>query len=318
MTPDLPALALSLLQGLMLLMLTPALAGILRLVRARSGRRRGAGLLQPYRDLRRLWSKESIRAEGSGGLYAEAPLLSLCCLLPAAFMLPWAAHTTLPGADLLIFCGLLAASRLCLLLGALNSAAPFAAMGSGRELLMTLAVEPVLFTGLYAVMQVAGTSSPAQAANALAASGINISLALAAVALSLAFLAEAGRLPFENPATHLELTMIREALMLDYSGRDLALLEAGRMLRIALLLALSASLFLPFGAALPGNWTGLLPGLGGGIVKLAGLALLLAAAESLTARLRLFQSPRLLALGLLAAFLAVLLHLLAPVSGAAP
>ncbi|MFD2262477.1 respiratory chain complex I subunit 1 family protein [Lacibacterium aquatile] len=300
------------LQAILILAIAPLLTGIVKTVRARAAGRRGPSPLQPYRDLRKLWLKESLLIEGASPFHAKAPLLILVSMALAAALLPSASRDliTIGIADLLVVIGLLALGRAMQVLAALESRTAFSGQGVGRELLTAVAAEPVLLVGLMGVVQVAGTSDLAGASSSLAAAGVNVSLALALVALILAALAEAGRMPFDNPSTHLELTMVHEAMVLDYAGRELACIEAAKSLRLTVLLALLAALFLPFGTAASGDWLGALIGVPLWIAKMIGLTLALGIGEATVAKLRVFRVPELLALGLLCGLLAVVFLLL--------
>lgn len=300
------------LQAILILMLAPFLVGILRVVRARTAGRRGPSPLQPYRDLRRLWSKERLIADTSGPLYRLAPVLILAAVSLAAILLPTASRDIVSAglADMLAIIGLLSLARAIQLLAGLDNGTAFAGIGAGRELLITVAAEPVLLIGLMSVVQIAGTTNPATISGVLSGGRIDISLALALVALVLAALAEAGRMPFDNPSTHLELTMVHEAMVLDYSGRDLACIEAAQAVRLTTLIALIAAIFLPFGVAAPGDWVGAAIGLPIWIAKMIGIALAIGIGEATVAKLRVFRVPELLALSLLTGLLAVVFLLL--------
>lgn len=300
------------LQALLILAIAPLLVGTLRLVRARTAGRAGPSILQPYRDLRRLWSKERLIAETSGPFYRLAPGLILVSVALAAILLPSASRdiATAGLADMLAVIGLLSLARAAQMLAGLDTGTAFAGIGAGRELLIAVAAEPVLLVGLMSVVQIAASSNPATVSGVLSGGRIDISLALALVALVLAALAEAGRMPFDNPATHLELTMVHEAMILDYSGRDLACLEAAQALRLTTLIALITAIFLPFGMAAPGDWLGAALGIPIWIAKMIGLTVALGIGEATVAKLRVFRVPELLALALLAGLLAVVFLLL--------
>jgi formate hydrogenlyase subunit 4 len=303
---------IQMLQALLILTLAPLLVGILRLVRARTAGRAGPSMLQPYRDLRRLWAKERLIAETSGSFYRLAPGLILVSVALAAILLPSASRDIASAglADMLAVIGLLSLARAAQILAGLDNGTAFAGIGAGRELLIAVAAEPVLLVGLMSVVQIAGTSNLAEVPGVLAGGRIDISLALALVALVLAALAEAGRMPFDNPATHLELTMVHEAMVLDYSGRDLACIEAAKALRLTTLIALIVAIFLPFGMAAPGDWLAAIVGVPIWIAKMIGVTVALGIGEATVAKLRVFRVPELLALALLAGLLAVVFLLL--------
>ncbi|SBW23135.1 respiratory chain complex I subunit 1 family protein [Protofrankia symbiont of Coriaria ruscifolia] len=288
----------------------PLLTGLMRQVRARMEGRAGPGVGQPWRDLRKLVRKQPITPTGTGAAFRFAPLLLVATTLVVAALVPLVSTATpLRGsADLIVVVALLALGTVILALGGLDTGTAFGGMGASREMTVAALVEPTILLSVVALSIPAGsTNLPAIVAHgvhdpARLASPASL---LAAVALTVVTLAETGRLPVDNPSTHLELTMIHEAMILEYAGPDLALIELGAQMRLTVLLGLLASLFAPWGIA-----TGTAPAaLPLALVLFAGkVALLggvLAAAEVFWAKVRLFKVPELLAGSFLLALLAV-------------
>jgi len=290
--------------------ITPLVVGTMRTVRARLEGRVGPGMLQPYRDLRKLLSKEPLRAEGSSTILVAAPLVLLVTSLMAVALVPLVTTATFPALpnDLFVVVSLLLVGTVALALLGLDAGTAFGGMGSSRHMMVAALVEPTVLMSVYALSIPVGSSVLSRIVLARSAElGRIVTPAgvLAVVALVIVALAETGRLPVDNPSTHLELTMIHESMILESGGRDLAWLEAGSWLRLTVLLGLVTSLALPWGLAqtlqLPSVLLALL--LFAARVLVAGG--LVAAAEVFMAKVRLFRLPELLAGSFVLAFLAV-------------
>ncbi|SFP17834.1 Formate hydrogenlyase subunit 4 [Actinomadura madurae] len=289
----------------------PLLIGLMRQVRARLEGRAGAGVLQPWRDLRKLARREPISPPGSGVFFTAAPpVLAATSLLAAAVIPLVSTRTPLDGSiDLIAVVGLLLLGTVALALAGLDTGTAFGGMGASREMTIAALVEPTLLLSVLALSVRAGTTN----LGAIVEAGVHDPSrvvspagALAAAALAIAVLAEAGRLPVDNPATHLELTMVHEAMTLEYSGRDLALVEWAAAARTTLLLGLLATLFLPWGVATGTGPLALLTATAAFAAKTGLLAAGLAAAEVWLAKVRLFRVPELLAGSFVLALLAVM------------
>ena len=289
---------------------TPVLIGVMRTTRARLEGRVGGGIGQPWRDLRKLLSKEPTRAPGSTPVLTLAPILLmasslvLCALIPLASTL---ALASVPG-DLFVVVSVLLIGTVALALLGLESGSAFGGMGSSRHMVIAALVEPTVLLSIYALSVPAGTSALAaivQARRADPASLLNPVSLLAIFALVVVVIAETGRLPVDNPSTHLELTMIHEAMILESGGRDLGWLELGSWLRLTALLGLVANLALPWGIGQDAAPLTLLIGIVAVTVKVLVLGAVLAAAEVFIAKLRLFRVPELLAGSFVLAFLSV-------------
>lgn len=288
----------------------PLLTGLMRQVRARMEGRAGAGVLQPWRDTRKLLRKEPITPIGTGPAFRIAPALLVATTVVVAALVPLlSTDTPVAGrADLILVVALLALGTVALALAGLDTGTAFGGMGASREMTIAALVEPTLLMSVFALSIPAGsTNLPVIVSGAVHEPARLASPAglLATAALAVAVLAETGRLPVDNPSTHLELTMVHEAMVLEYAGPDLALVELGAHMRLTVLLGLLASLFAPWGIATTASAAALAVALVLFVVKVALLGVVLAAAEVFWAKLRLFRVPELLAGSFLLALLAV-------------
>jgi formate hydrogenlyase subunit 4 len=289
----------------------PLLIGLMRQVRARLEGRAGGGAFQPWRDLRKLLRKEPIAGHGTGAAFRVAPLLLAGTVLVAAAAVPLVSTASPldPIADLIAVVALLALGTVVLALAALDTGTAFGGMGASREVTVLALVEPTILMAVFALsVRVGSTNLAAIVQSTLRDPARVVSPAslLAAVALAVVVIAETGRLPVDNPATHLELTMIHEAMVLEYAGPDLALIEWASAMRLSVLLGLLANLFVPWGISTAGSSVLMLPVAAAVFAaKLAVLGACLAAAEVFMAKLRLFRVPELLAGSFVLALLAV-------------
>lgn len=289
----------------------PLVVGLMRQVRARMEGRIGAGVAQPWRDLRKLLRKQSLRPEGTTWVFAAAPavLAATTLVIVAAAPLVATGSPLDPVADLVTVVGLLFVGTVALTLAGIDTATSFGGMGASREITIAALVEPTILLAVFALSIPAGSANlGAIVGNSIDHPAQVVSLAgvLAFVALVIVVVAETGRLPVDNPATHLELTMVHEAMVLEYAGPRLALVEWAGGMRLTVLLALLANLFFPWGiAGAHPSLAALLLGVAAVVAKVAVLAAALAAAEVFIAKLRLFRVPELLAGSFLLALLAV-------------
>ena len=304
------AVAGVILQLVVVLVGAPILVGLMRQVRARLEGRVGAGVGQPWRDLRKQLRKEPIAPEGSTVVFAAAPAIVLSSTLLIALAVPFVATTSpLDGiADLYAVVSLLLVGSIALALAGLDTGSAFGGMGSSRTVTVAALAEPTLLVSGFALSVRVGSSNLGslvefgQRAPSLFFSPATV---LAAVALWIVVVAEAGRLPIDNPSTHLELTMIHEATILEYAGRDLAVVELASSIRLAILLGLWANLFVPWGVATTAAPGALALGAVVFAVKVAVLGVVLGASEVFMAKWRLFRVPELLAGSFLFGVLAV-------------
>jgi formate hydrogenlyase subunit 4 len=287
----------------------PLLVGLMRQVRARMEGRAGAGVLQPWRDLRKLLRKEPITPHGTGPLFRAAPLVMSSTALVVAAVLPIVTTSSpLDGAaDLFAVTALLALGTVALALAALDTGTAFGGMGASREMTVLALAEPTILVSVFALSVPAGTTNLGAIVTSTLEEPQRVLSPVtvpAAVALAVVVIAETGRIPVDNPSTHLELTMIHEAMVLEYAGPDLALVEWASAMRLTVLLGLVANLFAPWGIA--GTSLAMLPlALAAFTAKVALLGALLAAGEVFMAKLRMFRVPELLAGSFVMALLAV-------------
>ena len=299
------------LQVLAVLAGAPIIVGVMRQVRARLEGRAGAGVMQPWRDLRKQLRKQQQRPAGTtiAFLLAPAVLAGTTVLIVTIAPLVSTGSPLDSSADLFAIVGLLFLGTLALALGGLDTGTAFGGMGASRELTVAALVEPTILLAVFALSIPAGSSNLAAIVSTTShhpQQVISPGGLLAFVALVIVILAETGRLPVDNPSTHLELTMLHEAMALEYSGPRLALLEWASGMRLTVLLALLTNLFLPWGVA--GSRPGVLAvaiGLGALVAKVVLVAAVIAGGEVFVAKLRLFRVPELLAGSFLLALLAV-------------
>ncbi|MFC0430725.1 respiratory chain complex I subunit 1 family protein [Kutzneria buriramensis] len=289
---------------------SPVLVGMMRQVRARLEGRAGPGIAQPWRDLRKLFGKEPIAPRGTGVVFRAAPYALVATTLVVSFVAPLATVDSPldPVADLFAVVALLTAGTVALALAGLDTGTAFGGMGASREMTIVALVEPTLLVAVFALSVPVGSTNLAAIVSSTLrdpARAISPASLLAAVALVIVIVAETGRLPVDNPSTHLELTMVHEAMVLEYAGPDLALVELASAMRLGVFLALLANLFVPWGIATTAGPFAVLGGVLALAVKVVVLGLALAVGEVFLAKLRLFRVPELLAGSFLLALLAV-------------
>ncbi len=307
-----PDLLAQLVQMLLVLVIAPLVLGITRKVKARALRRIGAPVLQPYRDLWKLMHKEAVLAHNASWLYRVAPYFVFAAIWVAAALVPTYATGLLFSwsADLIAIVALLASARFALALAGMDVGTAFGGIGSSREMLIASLAEPAMLLVVFTVALVAGTTQLSAVAIHMVEEpvGLRVSLALALFAFVVIALAENARIPIDNPATHLELTMVHEAMVLEYSGRHLAMIEAAAALKLVLYFSLLICLFGPFGMATGAQtFKALALGLGVYLAKILVLAVALPVGETTIAKMRVFRYPVFLggafAAGALAVFL---------------
>jgi formate hydrogenlyase subunit 4 len=299
-------------QMLLVLLLAPLLTGIVRTVKARLVRRRGPPLIQPYRDILRLLRKDALIADNASWLFRAAPYLIFAVTWVAAALVPTYAIGLIFSwsADLIAIVALLGTARFALALAGMDVGTSFGGIGASREMMIASLAEPAMLLIAFTLALFAGTTQLSGIADYVLTHevGLRVSLVLALVALIMVAIAENGRIPVDNPATHLELTMVHEAMVLEYSGRHLALIEAAQSLKLLLYLSLIACVFLPFGTAGAERAPGaLLLGLITWLAKLGALAALLAVFETSIAKMRVFRVGEFLGGALMLGFLGTLL-----------
>lgn len=299
-------------QMLLVALIAPLLTGLVRTVKARLLRRLGPSPLQPYRDLSRLFRKEVVLADGASWLFRVAPYIIFTAIWVAAALVPTFATGLMFSwsADMIAIVGLLATSRFFLALAGLDVGTSFGGIGSSREMMIASVAEPAMLMAVFTLSLLAGSTQLSSVANFMLSQhvGLRISLGLMFVALLIVAVAENARIPVDNPATHLELTMVHEAMILEYSGRHLAMIEAAAFLKLALYASLLGCIFLPWGMAAAGDGTlAYLIGICAYLLKLAVAALALAVFETAIAKMRVFRVPEFLGVALMLGLLGTLL-----------
>jgi formate hydrogenlyase subunit 4 len=309
--PILTPILWQMVQILLALATAPLITGYVRLVKARLNGRRGASVLQPYRDLYRLTQKEAVVAHSASWIFRAAPYVVFASAWLAACLIP--TFTTniflAPAADMIALVALLAVGRFWLALAGMDVGTAFGGIGASREMLIASLAEPAMLMVTFSLSLVSGTTQPAQiVAFVLSGNvGIEVSIGLAMAAMVMVAIAENGRIPIDNPSTHLELTMVHEAMVLEYSGRHLAMIEAAAMVKLTLYMALVACLFAPWGMAQPGAGpVGVLIGMASFMLKLFVLATGLALFETVIAKMRVFRYADFLGGALLLGLLATI------------
>jgi formate hydrogenlyase subunit 4 len=307
-------LFLQLLQSLLLIALSPLLIGWIRQNRAWLNNKTGAGVLQPYRNLHKLFWKDAILAENASPLFRSVPYIyfAAMCLITAivpvlSFYLPFA-----PVADVIALVGLFALARIFLALAAMDIGTAFGDLGARREMLVAFLAEPALLMVFFNVALISQSTALTTIVHTTLSQPltINPSLAFAAVAFVMVLLAENARIPIDNPTTHLELTMIHEAMILEYSGRHLALIEWASSLKLLNYFAIAAALFFPWGIANRFTSATISYAMLTFFLKLLILGSGLALLEIVTAKLRIFRVPEFLTSAFLLAILGILTQLL--------
>jgi len=299
-------------QMIVVLLLAPLLTGIVRKVKARLLRRRGPPLIQPYRDLVRLLRKEVVLADNASWLFRVIPYLVFAATWVAAALVPTFQSGLMFSwsADLIAIIALLGSARFFLALAGLDVGTSFGGIGSSREVMIASLAEPAMLMVVFTLALIAGSTQLSTIAAFMASSevGLRVSLGLALFALIMVAIAENARIPVDNPATHLELTMVHEAMVLEYSGRHLALIDLASELKLLLYVSLIGCVFMPWGMAPAGAGAQAFAiGIAAYLGKLAVGGFLLALFETAIAKMRVFRVPEFLGAALMLGLLATLL-----------
>lgn len=296
------------------LVLAPLLMGWINQWRAWLQNRTAPGLLQPYRMLNKLFHKESIVAETASPIFRLAPYIVFGCMVLACAIIP-TLSTDLPmspAADAIALVGLFAVARVFISLAAMDIGTAFGSLGARREMLIGFLAEPALLAILFNASLISNSTALTSIVEYLAHKEFAIypSLAFAGIAFTMVSFAENARVPVDNPATHLELTMIHEALILEYSGRHLALIEWAVALKLFAYSCIGLALFFPWGIAEAEAPVALIFAIPALVLKLAVGGFLLALIETLSAKMRIFRVPEFLASAFLLAVIGMLVHFL--------
>ena len=313
MTGDRP-LALVLFEIAFLVLLGPLVTGTIQKIKARLQCRQGAGILQPYRDLTKLLRKGTVQADTASGFFSSIPVLVLAATVAAGALVPVvrAGAPAFPLGDAIMLLGLLALARFLTAVGALDAGGAFGGMGASREMTIAPLVEPVLMMVVFSTAVTAGTTELGALAAHRGTSWIfswHAADFLGFAAMLVLLPSETGRIPVDNPDTHLELTMLHEGMLLEHSGPGLGCMALASHTRQIVTLGLVSALFFPV-AADGADATGLLLGAGAFAAKILVLATYLALVESSYAKLRLFRVPQYLGIGFVCALTALALRIL--------
>jgi formate hydrogenlyase subunit 4 len=300
-------------QMMVVLAFAPLLAGYVRKVKALLVGRQGPPILQPYRDLLRLLRKEVVLAHSASWVFRATPYLVFAATWVGAALVPTFATGLLfsYAADMIAIVALLGSARFMLALAGLDVGTSFGGIGSSREMMIASLAEPAMLMVVFTLSLLAGSTQLSSIAAYLQGPdvGLRVSLALALVALVMVAIAENARIPVDNPATHLELTMVHEAMILEYSGRHLALIEAASFVKLLLYVSVIGCVFAPWGIAAAGEgFAAYLTGLAFYLAKLAVAGLLLAVFETSIAKMRVFRVSDFLGAALMLGVLATLLR----------
>lgn len=310
MTKNIYPILIESLQVVTVLLASPLLVGWVRVLKCWSQGRSSAGVLQPFRDISKLFVKETVLAENASWVFTATPYVVFGATVMAGAIIP-VISVDLPlsaAADIIALVALFAIARFFLALAGLDVGTAFGGMGASREMMVASLAEPAMLMSVFTVSLVSSSTSLSHMAHVLTSSPIVLrpSLAFALLAFVLIAVAETGRIPVDNPATHLELTMIHEAMILEYSGRHLALLEWANMMKLFLFSAIGIACFFPWGIALKDN-VGMLPAAFFFLaVKLALIGVFVVVIETMLAKMRVFRVPEFLGTAFLLATLGML------------
>lgn len=308
------AFAFQLLQNALVLLAAPLLLGWINQCRAWLQNRSGAGVMQPYRNLIKLFSKDAVLAHNASPLFRATPYILLACMWLAAALVPTIATDLplAPAVDVIALVGIFALARVFISLAGMDIGTAFGSLGARREMLVGFLAEPALLMVLFTASTISQSTSLTTIVEALAHKQFVLypSMAFAMVAFIMVLLAENARVPVDNPATHLELTMIHEAMILEYSARHLALVEWASALKLLAYMSIGIALFVPWGIAESGDWDALPLAVLLLFIKLLAGGSMLALLETLSAKMRIFRVPEFMGTAFLLAVLGLLAHFL--------
>lgn len=308
----LQAILLVVAQTILLLVISPFIVGLIRKVKARLQLRRGASIFQPYADLAKLFRKQPVVSTATSWIFTATPYILFASTLAAGLLVPvFASRTPLNFAgNIIALVYLLALGTFFLMLAGLDAGSAFGGMGSSREAIVASLTEPAMILSIFAIALTAGSTNLSTIVHRTALlEGVVTDPSphlMALAALVIVAIAETGRVPVDNPATHLELTMIHEAMILEYSGRYLALVEWASGLKLVVFLTLIVNVFAPWGIATSLEPAALGIGLAAYLVKISGAAMLIGVVESMFAKLRLFRVTDFLGVAFILALLSMI------------
>lgn len=305
---DSTAIAVGIIQALVIIALSPLLTGIMRKTKAKTQKRIGSSVFQPYYDILKLIRKDEVISDQSSWIFRACPWVNFVAMATAALFIPVFLVYTPFGlvGDLLLVIGLFALARFFTMLAGLDVASSFGGLGSSREMMISALLEPALFLSIFVVAITYGGTNLSTLISSSARSPFlpHPQIIFAAIGMFIIILGETGRLPFDNPATHLELTMIHEAMVLEYSGKSLALIEWSQSIKQMILFTLMINIFIPWGIS-----SSILPTLGIGflafVTKVSLFAIFVAFLESTVAKWRLFRIPDLIAISVASSMIGI-------------
>ncbi len=302
--------AVMILQAVLLIAISPLMTGIIRKIKASYQGKVGSGIFQPYYDLAKLFRKGRLTGKNHTWLFKAIPYMCMASMIILSLMVPFVYTGILsPFGDLITLVYLFTLFRFAMVLGGLEGGSVFGGMGSSREMMMSVLIEPALLLSIMALSVLTGGSTNmsdiSQIICEMGPDALGATLILAVTSFMMTLLAENARVPFDNPATHLELTMVHEAMILEYSGKKLGMMELSSEIRLTLFMAMISSMFLPWGIATEITPVAILIGLGAAAVKMLIIAFVIATVESITAKYRLFKTPNLLTISFILSLLAM-------------
>ncbi len=304
-------IVIELVQAALIMALAPLMSGLVSKFKALMQGRVGASVFQPYRDLAKLVRKDAVTSRSCSWLFRGVPYVCMASMIILAMMTPFIYTGVLaPFGDLVTVVYIFTMFRFAMVLGGLEGGSTFGGMGSSREMMMSVLIEPALLLSIatLAVLSGAGTDMGdiSSAISALGMAAVGPALILAGASFMMTLLAENARIPFDNPTTHLELTMVHEAMLLEYSGRGLAFMEYSSMLRLTIFMAMIGSLFFPWGIASEPTVGAMAVSVIVAAVKMVLVAFILSAVESALCKSRLFKTPNLLTVSFTLSLLAMI------------
>src|SRR5574337_759811 len=310
--PSVLEVALGMLQVLVIMALSPLVTGMMRKTKAHAQKRIGSTVFQPYCDIVKLLRKDQVVSDQSSWIFRFSPWVNFTAIVTAAFFIPvFLAHSPfgLVG-DLLLVIGLFALARFFTMLAGLDVSSTFGGLGSSREMMISALLEPAIFLAIFVVAITYGGTDLSTLVEAASNSFLlpHPQLIFAAIAMFVIMLGETGRLPFGNHATHLELTMVHEAMVLEYSGKSLALMEWSQSIKQLMLFALIVNIFVPWGISLSISPYALGLGLVAFLAKVSILAISVALLESSVAKWRLFRLPDLIAMAIASSMIGLVFY----------
>jgi len=300
------------LQSVLVVLIAPLVLGWVNQCRAWLQNKSGAGIWQPYKVLNKLFRKDAVLAHNASPLFRSTPYILFGCMWLAVGIVPVLATSLpfAPAADVIALVGLFALARVFVSLAGMDVGTSFGTLGARREMMIGFLAEPAMLMALFTASLISQSTSLVTIVETLGQREVVIypSMAFAAAAFLMVLLAENARIPIDNPSTHLELTMIHEAMILEYSARHLALVEWASSLKLTAYMTIGFAIFVPWGIARAGDWVGLSLAFGVLVAKLAVAGAGLAVLETVSAKMRIFRAPEFLGTAFMLATLGMLVH----------